>query len=162
MVCQVNGSNDPIAVLRRPLATSLLESRLPARLAWVSPSGAPRVSPLWHHWTGTVLEMATFPGSTKVSELADGDSVVVSIDTDAFPYRRLALGGPISLAPASGLAACYRSAAVRHLGPSMATAWLRELDERDQVVITLTPRWARASDLGQSDLYRRVLTGTSP
>jgi hypothetical protein len=112
------------------------------------------VVPLWHRWTGERLEMATFVGSTKLSELSDGDPVAVTIDTDEFPYRGLKLGGPVIVTVADGLVAGYREAAVRYLGPTTGAHWLHHLEGRDQAELAIRPTWAAVSDLAESPFVR--------
>ncbi len=125
----------------------LLESRIPARMAWVSGPGEPRVVPIWFHWTGRELLLATFAGARKLRDLKDGSVVAVTIDSEAFPYRSLKLRGRIRVEPADGLADCYRLAAERYLGPQMGQRWLEFLAGADQVVLRLSPTWAVAADM---------------
>jgi hypothetical protein len=76
------------SVLTAPLSPNvalLLGSRIPARLAWTGVAGLPRVVPIWFHWAGEHLAMATFAGSRKLAEIVDGSVVAVIIDTDVFP-----------------------------------------------------------------------------
>jgi nitroimidazol reductase NimA-like FMN-containing flavoprotein (pyridoxamine 5'-phosphate oxidase superfamily) len=40
-----------------PAAQTLLQSTIPARLAYIWRDGTPRVVPLWFHWTGEELLM---------------------------------------------------------------------------------------------------------
>ena len=139
--------------LRPPLTRNvalLLESRIPARLAWVGPSGAPRVVAIWFVWNGAQLVMTTFANAGKVAELATGDEVAVTIDTESFPYRSLRIGGPVTPETVPGLSPEYREAATRYLGPDAGGAWCGSLEGRAQVVLRLTPRWATASDMSRS------------
>lgn len=128
----------------------LLQSRIPARLAWAGGDGTPRVIAIWFTWDGEALSMATFAGSAKLSELRDDMSVAVTIDTEAFPYRSLRSGGPIALRSTRGLAPEYRDAAARYLGDVAGADWCASLGERDQVVIRVTPTWASVSDMSRS------------
>jgi Pyridoxamine 5'-phosphate oxidase len=141
------------AALRAPLSrnvTLLLDSRIPARLAWVTPSGKPRVVAIWFHWTGEALTMATFAGSSKLDEISPGDVVAITIDTDTFPYRSLRMGGPVELVQVDDLAVDYRTAAVRYLGPVAGASWCRSLEGRAQVLMRLTPTWATVTDMSRS------------
>lgn len=47
-------------LLEDPLAQEVLESRIPARLAYMWTDGTPRVVPIWFHWDGTDIVMGTF------------------------------------------------------------------------------------------------------
>jgi hypothetical protein len=144
------------AVLEQPVPTavaSLLESRVPARLAWVSAIGRPVVCPIWFRWTGRELEVVTFEGAAKLRDLSDGDEVAVTIDTDEFPYRSLTLRGSIRLDAVIGLADSYAIMAQRYLGATAAARWLAHLDGRNQTVIAVRPEWAKFSDLAASRFW---------
>lgn len=137
-------------VLQSPVSHNvalLLESRIPARLAWVGGDGEPRVAPIWFSWTGEELVMSTFSGSRKTADLVDGTIVSVSIDTEAFPYRNLSVRGPIVVSQTEGLTQHYQDAAVRYLGPVTARRWLDFVGSPDQVLIAMRPRTAVVSDM---------------
>ena len=65
----VNGGNtvstaDARAILQTtPVAQQLLQSAIPARLAYTWHDGTPRVVPMWFHWTGEDLVMGAPPGT---------------------------------------------------------------------------------------------------
>ena len=42
-----------------PVAQELLRSPIPARFAYTWRDGAPRVIPIWFHWTGSAVVMAS-------------------------------------------------------------------------------------------------------
>ena len=44
-----------LRLLETPLARTLLESTIPARLAHLARDGTPRITPTWFHWTGSEL-----------------------------------------------------------------------------------------------------------
>ena len=50
-----------VELLRDPVAKALLESLIPARLAYTWMDGSPRVVPIWFHWTGDQFVLATPP-----------------------------------------------------------------------------------------------------
>src|SRR4051794_23171175 len=56
-------------LLGDPVAQQLLESRTLARLAYTWPDGTPRVVPIWFHWTGEVVVMASPPAAPKIRAL---------------------------------------------------------------------------------------------
>ena len=137
-------------VLQAPLSPNvelLLESRIPARLAWVSDHGTPQVLPIWFHWTGATMALSTFAGSRKLRDIVDGSSVAITIDTDSFPYRSLKIRGTVTIESVEGLSEQYRQAAVRYLGPAAGDRWCTSLAGADQVVIHVSPTWAVASDM---------------
>ena len=50
---------DPLALLQTPVAQTLFQSTIPARLAYTGRDGTPRVLPIWFHWTGKVFVLGT-------------------------------------------------------------------------------------------------------
>lgn len=137
-------------VLQQPLSRNvqlLLESRVPARVAWTDATGAPRVAPMWFAWTGTTLELSTFVGARKLDELHDGDVVAVTIDTEGFPYRSVRIRGGVTIEHVRGLTAAYRETARRYLGDGPGRDWCERLGEADQALLTVHPTEASASDM---------------
>lgn len=130
-----------------PNVELLLDSTIPARMAWVDPAGLPRVLPIWFQWTGTQLAVTTFEGSRKLNEIAAGTVVAVTIDSETFPYRGLKIRGPVELVPSQGLSAEYRQAALRYLGPTVADRWCASLEHLNQMTILISPTSASASDM---------------
>lgn len=137
-----------------PALAVLLESRVPARVAWVAPDGGPRVAPMWFSWNGRRLVVTAFAGAAKLQGLTVGARVAVSVDTDDFPYRSLSVKAVVSdVRPADGLTAEYEAAAARYLGPGVAAAWCEALAGADQVNIELQPTSAVVSDLGRDSAF---------
>ncbi|WP_405867988.1 pyridoxamine 5'-phosphate oxidase family protein [Streptomyces sp. NBC_01515] len=135
------------ATVRSPVAQALLHSRIPARLAYHGADGTPRVIPVWSHWDGEHLVLATFPVSAKLKALRDGDTVAVSIDSDQYPYQGLQLRGKVTLTPTPGLVPEYVQSAHRHLGPDEAARFLDRLADRPMVRITLHIHHAHLLDM---------------
>lgn len=125
----------------------LLTAAIPARLAWVGAGSRPHVVPIWFHWTGTELAMTTFRGAQKLDDITDGTVVAVTIDTNEFPYKSLKLRGTVRLAPVDGLSEEYRLATNRYLGEQEGERWLEFLDGADQVVLFVSPTWAKTADM---------------
>jgi hypothetical protein len=48
-----------LELLQHPVAQELLQSNIPARLAYIAPDGTPRVVPIWFHWTGQEFVLGT-------------------------------------------------------------------------------------------------------
>ncbi len=137
----------------------LLESRIPARLAWVAHDGTPRVVPIWFIWSGSQLLVITFRGAKKLQDLTDGTVAAITIDTDQFPYRSLKLRGTITTRATEGLADEYVAAAVRYLGPEMAKNWTDFLGSPDQVVLAISPTWAVVSDMATDSPFMTQHSG---
>src|SRR5947209_3059681 len=89
-------------VLNDPLAQELMASRIPARVAYTSLDGSPRVVPLGFHWNGEQFVICTVPDSPKVRALAAQPQVALTIDTDTFPPHVLLVRGNASLETIDG------------------------------------------------------------
>ena len=76
---------DVTRVLSDPLAQELMQSSIPARLAYLGPDGFPRAIPIGFHWNGIQFVLCTIPHAPKVSALKTNPKVAFTIDTNAFP-----------------------------------------------------------------------------
>jgi len=119
--------NADLALLEDPVARDLLTSRIPARLAYTWTDGTPRVVPIWFHWDGTELVMASPPGAPKLRALSDGDAVAVTIDANEFPYKVLLIRGTVSRREVDGVVPEYALAATRYFGEEQGRAWCDQL-----------------------------------
>jgi hypothetical protein len=134
-----------VTVLSSPVAVELLSSRIPARIGYLTRSGEVRVVPLWFHWDGSDLVVATFAGSPKLGHLVTGDRLAVSIDSEAFPYRALQVRGPVTVTPHPGVVPEYLVAARRYLGDADGEAFVARISPPPVMTrIALHPDWARA------------------
>jgi len=137
-----------LALLEDPIAQELLHSQIPARLAYVWTDGSPRVVPIWFHWNGHHLVMATPPKAPKVKALTKNPKVAVTIDGNQFPHKVLMIRGTARLDSINGIVPEYSAAAERYFGPEQAEAWLKQLRTMiaGMVRITITPEWAALLD----------------
>jgi hypothetical protein len=108
-----------LALLESGLAQRLLCSTIPARLAYTVRDGTPRVVPIWFHWTGEELVMATFSPSPKIAALRANPQVAITIDTEDFPPESLLIRGPASVTEMIGAVPEYALAARRYLVQSL-------------------------------------------
>jgi hypothetical protein len=99
-----------------PVAQRLLQSTIPARLAYTWHDGTPRVVPMWFHWTGEELLMGAPPNSPKMRVLADRPAVAVAIDSNDWPYQVLTVRGTAAVAEVAGFFPEYEAMARRYLG----------------------------------------------
>jgi pyridoxamine 5'-phosphate oxidase-like protein len=99
-----------------PVAQTLLHSKALVRLAYVWTDGTPRVVPMWFHWAGDAVIMATAANAPKMKVLADNAAVAISIDTDVWPYRVLTIRGTIAVDTVSEPFPEYSDMARRYLG----------------------------------------------
>lgn len=144
-----------LRLLTSPLAQRLLASTIPARMAWTSRDGTPRVVPTWFHWTGSELVMATFlagphvgGSARRVPVLRAHPDVAVSIDTEGFPPEVLLLRGRVTVEDVDGIVPEYAAAAVRYTGQQAADEYLASIDTPTTRMarIALRPTWAALLD----------------
>lgn len=116
-----------LSLLNDPVAQQLLQSPLPARLAYLWSDGTPRVSPLWFHWNGSELVFGGPPDAPKMEVLRDSTKVAVTIDTDTMPYKVLTIRGTLRTELVEGVPPEYASAAKRVLGEEGGVAWVETM-----------------------------------
>jgi len=92
-----------LGLLKHPVAQELLASKIPARLAYVWTDGTPRVVPIWFHWNGRELVMATPPKAPKLKALGKNPKVSLTIDNNEFPHKVLLIRGTARLDPIEAL-----------------------------------------------------------
>ena len=143
------------AAVHDPLLTLLLESRIPARIAWVAADGTPRLAPMWFSWTGSEVVVSAFAGARKLADLVPPAPVAVSIDTEAFPYRSIAIRGVVTdLSPVPGLTPDYEAAAARYLGDQVGRRWCEALrPHTSQIRITIRPTRAVVADVARDSPF---------
>jgi pyridoxamine 5'-phosphate oxidase-like protein len=124
------------ALLSDPVAQRLLQSKAPARFAYVWRDGTPRVIPIGFHWNGKEIVLGTPPDAPKMSVLRNGMKVALTIDSDAMPYKALLIRGSIRLDTVDGVAPEYAAMTIRSLGEEAGQAWLAQ-------VAAMWPRMAR-------------------
>ena len=82
-----------VSLLQHPSSQILLHSKIPARLAYVATDGTPRVVPIWFHWNGADIVMASPPKAPKLKSLAANPKVSLTIDENEFPHKVLLIRG---------------------------------------------------------------------
>jgi hypothetical protein len=137
-----------LSLLQHPAAQSLLHSKIPARLAYVWTDGTPRVIPIWFHWNGREIVMATPPKAPKLKALAKNPKVALTIDDNVFPHKVLLIRGTTRLEPVVGIVPEYEACAARYFTPEQAAAWLSQLRTMisSMVRVTVTPEWVGLLD----------------
>ena len=116
-----------LALLDDPVAQRLLQSTIPARLAYAWRDGTPRVVPIGFHWNGTEIVLGTFPDAPKMRVLRDGAPVALTIDSDAMPHKVLLVRGPVRTDTVEGIAPEYAAMTKRVFGEERGQAWLDNL-----------------------------------
>jgi hypothetical protein len=137
-----------LELLQHPASKELLQSRIPARFAYVWTDGSPRVVPIWFHWDGRDFVLGTPSKAPKLKALAKNPKVALTIDDDNFPHKVLLVRGSVRLQPIKGVVPEYAVAAERYFGPEQGKAWVAQLASmvQDMVRITITPEWVGLLD----------------
>jgi len=137
-----------IGLLQHPASQELLRSKIPARLAYVWTDGTPRVVPIWFHWDGKDIVMASPPKAPKLKALAKNPKVSLTIDDNTFPHKVLLIRGTARLEPVNGIVPEYEAAATRYFDAALAESWLKQLRSlvSSMVRITVTPEWVGLLD----------------
>lgn len=137
-----------LSLLQNPASQELLQSKIPARLAYVWTDGTPRVVPIWFHWNGNEIVMASPPKAPKLKALARNAKVALTIDDNTFPHKVLLIRGTAHLEPVDGIVPEYIACADRYFEPALAKAWLDQLRGMitSMVRISVTPEWVGLLD----------------
>jgi PPOX class probable F420-dependent enzyme len=137
-----------LELLQHPVAQELLQSNIPARLAYIGTDGTPRVVPIWFHWNGLEFVMGTPPQAPKLKALAKNPKVALTIDDNSFPHKVLQVRGTARLENVDGIVPEYALAAERYFGAAQGQAWVKQLRGMvsGMVRITITPEWASLLD----------------
>ena len=137
-----------LQLLQHPASKELLQSTIPARLAYVWTDGTPRVIPMWFHWDGEHLIFASPPKAPKLKALAKNPKVSITIDDNVFPHKVLLIRGTAKLQTVNGIVPEYAKAAERYFGREQGQAWVGQLRGmiRSMVRITVTPEWVGILD----------------
>jgi hypothetical protein len=137
-----------LELLQHPTSKQLLQSSIPARLAYVWTDGTPRVIPIWFHWNEREFVMGTPPKAPKLKALAKNPKVALTIDDNTFPHNVLLVRGTARLQPVDGIVSEYALAAERYFGDQQGKVWVAQLASMitDMVRITITPEWVGLLD----------------
>ena len=135
-----------VSLLDDPVAQQLLVSTVPARLAYNWSDGTPRVVPIWFHWDGEDIVVASPPKAPKLKVLGSRPEVAVTIDTDAFPYRVLSIRGRAEMDMLDDVAPEYAAAAERYMGEQTGRAWVAQLRGQPMGRIRIVPEWVNILD----------------
>lgn len=135
-------------LLQHPAAKELLQSRIPARLAYVWTDGSPRVVPIWFHWDGRELVFGTPPKAPKLKALAKNPKVAVTIDDNSFPHKVLLIRGTARIQPVDGVVPEYALSAERYFGPEQGKGWVAQIKGMmpGMVRIAVKPEWVGLLD----------------
>src|SRR5262249_42259333 len=116
-----------VSLLNEPIAQELLKSTTPARLAFVSPDGTPRVVPIWFHWNGKQLVLGTPLKAPKVRALRTNPKVALTIDGTTWPYKVLQIRGAAQVETVAGVGSGYVQAAARCFVAWQGAGWVERV-----------------------------------
>jgi hypothetical protein len=145
---QMKTKQGDLSLLDHPVARELLQSKIPARLAYSWPDGSPRVVPIWFHWNGKELVVGSPMKAPKLKALRTKSKVAVSIDTDTRPYHVLQIRGTAQTETVEGVSPEYEAAAKRYLGDEAARALVNQLRgmSTHMARISVKPEWVAVID----------------
>ncbi len=137
-----------LELLQHPASRELLQSKIPARLAYVWTDGTARVVPIWFHWNGREFVLGTPSKAPKLKALAKNPKVALTIDDNAFPHKVLLVRGTARLQHVNGIVPEYALAAERYFGSEQGKTWVSQLASMipDMVRITIEPEWVGVLD----------------
>jgi pyridoxamine 5'-phosphate oxidase-like protein len=137
-----------LALLDDPVAKELLNSQIPARLAYTWKDGSPRVVPVWAHWTGEEFVIGGPPKAPKMNILHDGDRVALTLDSNTFPYHSLNVRGTVTVRVVDGIPPEYTESCVTHLGNEGGMGWNAQVASlfREFGRISIKPDWVGIID----------------
>jgi len=150
-----NPAQGDLTLLDTPEAQDLLARAIPARMAYITRGGEPRIVPTWFHWTGEELVMPTWRRgphiqhpARRLRDLAERPQVAVSIDTEDQPPAVLQIRGRATIDEVDGLAEEYRWCAVRYLGEEAGGEFLAQFDGAPvgMARIVVRPAWVGLLD----------------
>jgi hypothetical protein len=136
-----------LGLLDGDVAQGLLASAIPARLGYTGHDGKPRVVPIWFHWTGDEVVMASMAGAAKAAAVRAHPDVAITIDREGFPTDVLLLRGRAEITDVDGIVPEYAEAARRYLGDAAAAGFLASLDPATRMHrIAVRPGWVAVLD----------------
>ena len=137
-----------LALLNDPVAQQLLQSTIPARVAYIWKDGTPRVVPIWFHWTGEEVVLGTPLLAPKVKVLPDNSKVALTIDRNEYPWKVLLIRGTASVETVDGVAPEYAAAAERYFGEEQGRAWVEQVRgmASQMTRVAIRPEWVGILD----------------
>lgn len=137
-----------VFLLNDPVAQTLLNSTNPARLAYVWRDGAPRVVPIWFHWTGKEIVLGTAPTAAKLKVLRNNSPVALTIDSNGWPYKILQIRGKTQIQTVQGIVPEYAAAAERYFGMEQGKVWVAQFGQMfsEMARIAIRPEWVAVID----------------
>lgn len=137
-----------IEVMKDPIAHELLDSSIPARMAYTGTDGAPRVIPIGFLWNGERIVVCTASNAYKVKALAKNPKVALTIDTNTMPPRALLVRGTASMEIVDGVPPEYLDASRKAIDEQQFQAFEADVRSlyKQMARISIEPEWAKVLD----------------
>ena len=134
-------------LLNDPVAQQLLQSTHLAHVAYNWSDGTPRVIPIWFHWTGKEIVIAS-PTDAPKAKVMDNTKVAVSIDAPNPPAKVLLIRATARVTIVPGVASEYAASARRYNGEEAGDAWVKQLGGMitHMARVAITPEWVAVQD----------------
>lgn len=139
-----------VTLLNDPVAQKLLQSTIPVRLAYNWSDGTPRVVPMWFHWNGEQIILASPPTAPKMKVLAQNSKIALTIDDKDWPYKVLLVRGTVQVEMVKGIVPEFVASAKRYLGEEGSKGFLemhRKMFPGENPRITVQPEWVGILDM---------------
>ncbi|NJN15327.1 MAG: pyridoxamine 5'-phosphate oxidase [Oscillochloris sp.] len=138
-----------LALLRDPVAITLLESINMVRLSYTWVDGSPRVVPIWFAWDGTNIIVWSPPTAPKLKALAQDNRVAVTIDSNPWPVKVLMVRGTADVQMGPVDAPAYCAMTERYLGAEASQGWIAQYSQMfpQTAQITIHPTWVGIIDM---------------
>src|SRR5215207_1448817 len=130
-------------VMNDPLAQDLLNSNIPARLAYTGLDGFPRAIPIGFLWNGAHFVLGTATNSPKMKALQTNPKVALTIDTTTMPPHILLVRGSARVEIVEGVVPEFLEASKRYVPPEQWEAFEEQVRAlyKQQGRITIVPEW---------------------
>jgi hypothetical protein len=153
-------------ILNNPLAQELINSKIPARVAYTGLDGAPRVIPIATHWNGAQFVVCSPPNAPKVPALEADPRVALTIDTEQQPPHILLVRGTAAMEIVDGIPDEYLLAARKMYGEEAMPEFKASVSAlyKRMARISITPTWAKLIDFERTlpSAIEEILREQSP
>lgn len=141
-------SEDIQRVMEDPVARELLESPIPARIAYTGRDGFPRAIPIAYHWDGAAFVVCTTPRAPKVAALRADPHVALTIDSTAWPPHILLARGTAAVEEVDGVPDEFFASARKTVTEADWDGYVAQVRGlyKQMARIRITPSWAKVID----------------
>jgi Pyridoxamine 5'-phosphate oxidase len=131
-----------------PVVQGLLNSAIPARLAYNGLDNKPRVVPVSYLWDGANFVFASSPDWYKIKSIAVNPEVALTVDTTDFPPMILSVRGVAAIEYDQGLPEEYIEASRRIVGEELMPQWEENVrsEHRNMAIVRVKPTWIKVVD----------------